>query len=135
MNGKPFLDTNILIYAFATNDVRTEKAEALLAAGGIISVQVLNEFVNVSCRKLGRNWRDIENALGILRTLLDPPIPISVELHEAAVAIARDNRLSFYDSLIIAAAQYAKCNLLYSEDMQDGQTIGDLAIRNPFASR
>jgi predicted nucleic acid-binding protein len=48
MNAKAFLDTNIIIYAFSSNDPRRDKAEALLHAGGIISVQVLNEFVNVS---------------------------------------------------------------------------------------
>ena len=51
MNDKPFLDTNIIVYAFSSNDPRSEKAETLLTAGGIISVQVLNEFVNVSRRK------------------------------------------------------------------------------------
>jgi predicted nucleic acid-binding protein len=102
MNVKPALDTNILIYAFASNDPRSEKAEALLAAGGIISIQVLNEFVNVSRRKLRREWREVEEALSLLRTILDPPIPITIEVHETAVGLARDYGFSFYDSLIIA---------------------------------
>jgi len=132
MSAKPFLDTNVLIYAFAANDPRSGKAEALLAAGGVISVQVLNEFVNVSRRKLGRGWADIESALGVLRTLLDPPLPLTIDLHEAAVAHARDHGFAFYDALIIAAASRSGCNVLYTEDMHHGQGIGRLTIRNPF---
>ena len=132
MSAKPFLDTNVLIYAFAANDPRSGKAEALLAAGGVISVQVLNEFVNVSRRKLGRGWADIESALGVLRTLLDPPLPLTIDLHEAAVAHARDHGFAFYDALIIAAASRSGCNVLYTEDMHHGQSIGRLIIRDPF---
>jgi predicted nucleic acid-binding protein len=65
MNAKPFLDTNILVYAFASNDPRSKLAEDLLAAGGVISIQVLNEFVNVSRRKLAREWVEIEDALSV----------------------------------------------------------------------
>ena len=132
MSAKPFLDTNVLIYAFAANDPRSGKAEALLAAGGVISVQVLNEFVNVSRRKLGRGWADIESALGVLRTLLDPPLPLTIDLHEAAVAHARDHGFAFYDALIIATASRSGCNVLYTEDMHHGQSIGRLIIRDPF---
>src|SRR5438105_271731 len=133
MNDKPFLDTNIVVYAFSANDPRSEKAEALLAAGGVISVQVLNEFVNVSCRKNRRDWDEIQKALHVLKTLLDPPLPVTMELHEAAIAIARSYRYHFYDSLIIAAALRANCALLYSEDLQHEQRIGGLVIHNPFA--
>ena len=133
MNAKPFLDTNILIYAFASNDPRSEEAEDLLAAGGLISIQVLNEFVNVSRRKLRREWREIEEALSVLRTILDPPILLTIEVHEAAVGLARNSGFSFYDSLIIAAAIRAGCRILYSEDMQDGQTVDGMTVRNPFA--
>jgi predicted nucleic acid-binding protein len=132
MNAKPFLDTNILVYAFASNDPRSDRAEALVTAGGVISVQVLNEFVNVSRRKLRREWVEIEDALGVLRTILDPPIPLTIKLHEAAVWLARDHGFPFYDSLIITAAIRAGCGILYSEDMQHGQTVDGVTIRNPF---
>ncbi len=127
-----FLDTNILIYAFALDDPRSEKAEALLSAGGVISVQVLNEFVNVSRRKLRRDWNEIEEALGVLKTLLGAPQPLTIETHEAAIPIARDHGFSFYDSLIIAAAHRAGCSILYSEDLQHGYAIEQLTICNPF---
>jgi predicted nucleic acid-binding protein len=95
---------------------------------------VLNEFVNVSRRKLRREWREIEEALSLLRTILDPPIPITIEVHETAVGLARDYGFSFYDSLIIA--NHAGCRILYSEDMQgmqDGQIVEGVTFRNPFA--
>src|SRR6266480_5695768 len=104
MNVKPFLDTNVLIYAFSSNDPRNQKAEALLAAGGIISVQVLNEFVNVSRRKYRRDWDEIQEALSVLRTLLDPPRPLTMQIHEATIEIARNHGFGFYDSLIVSAA-------------------------------
>jgi predicted nucleic acid-binding protein len=133
MNAKPFLDTNILVYAFATNDPRGIEAEALIAKGGIVSVQVLNEFVNVSRRKLRRPWKEIEAALSVLKTLLDPPLPVTLDLHEAAVRLARVHKLAFYDSLIVAAAAWKKCGILFSEDFQDGRMIEGVTIRNPFA--
>ncbi|MBI1731495.1 MAG: PIN domain-containing protein [Gammaproteobacteria bacterium] len=132
MRVKPFLDTNILIYAFAADDPRSERAEALLAAGGVISVQVLNEFVNVSRRRLRRGWDEIEKAVRVLRTLLEPPVPVTIDLHEAAVTQARNHGFAFYDALIIAAAVQSGCKVIYTEDMHDGQTIGDLKVLNPF---
>jgi predicted nucleic acid-binding protein len=133
MSAKPFLDTNVIIYAFAKNDPRGRAAELLVAAGGTISVQVLNEFVNVSRRKLGRGWIDSEKQLKVLQSLLDPPVPLTLDLHKAAIEVARDHHVSFYDALIIAASAEAKCSVLYSEDMQDGRQIEGITIKNPFA--
>ncbi|MBV8361023.1 MAG: PIN domain-containing protein [Deltaproteobacteria bacterium] len=132
MNAKPFLDTNILIYAVAPEDHRSTIARDLIANGGIVSVQVLNEFVNVARRKLRRDWRQIEGALDLLRRLLDPPIPLTIDLHESAITLAREHRLAFYDALIVAAASRANCAVLFTEDMQDGKRMGTLTIRNPF---
>lgn len=132
MSAKPFIDTNILIYAFASNDSRSEKAEAILGAGGIVSVQVLNEFVNVSRRKQRRDWDEIREILCVLKALIDPPLPVTMEIHEAAIEIARDRGFHFYDSLIVSAAMQAGCSILYSEDLQHGQSIGHLTVHNPF---
>ncbi|HEY7243054.1 MAG TPA: PIN domain-containing protein [Xanthobacteraceae bacterium] len=132
MNAKSFLDTNVIVYAFSSNDPRRDKAEALLRAGGIISVQVLNEFVNVSRRKIRREWDEIQDALGIIKTLLDPPQPITFDTHEAAIGVARKHGFGFYDALIVAAALRAGCSTLYSEDLQTGQVIERLTIHNPF---
>ena len=129
---KPFLDTNVLVYAVLSDDPRCPTAERRLAAGGAISVQVLNEFANVARGKLKWPWLDIEATLTLVRSRTGRVRDISVLTHEAALAIARDHRLSFYDALIVASAIEAGCDVLYSEDMQHGRTIGGLAIVNPF---
>ncbi len=133
MSAKPFLDTNIIVYAFGANDPRSSKAEALIESGGVISVQVLNEFVHVLRRKQGRDWPEVIEALDVLKILLDAPTPMTGELHEAAIKIARRQNFSIYDSLIVAAAQQADCEILYSEDFQHGRRVDRLTIRNPFA--
>jgi predicted nucleic acid-binding protein len=133
MNDKPFLDTNVVLYAFRQDDVRGQVAETLLAAGGTLSVQVLNEFVAVARRKLNKSWKEVHSALDILRVFCPVPVPLTVETHARAVRIAERQGYSIYDSLIIAAALDSGATTLYSEDMRDGQTIDGLTIRNPFA--
>ena len=133
MNGKPFFDTNVVLYAFREGDTRSQVAEALLAEGGIISVQVLNEFVAVALRELNKNWREVRRALNILRALCPQPIPLTIETHERALLVAERYGYSIFDSLIIAAAVVSGASTLYSEDMRDGQKIDGLTIRNPFS--
>ena len=113
-------------------DARAAVAEGLLAAGGNISVQVLNEFAAVARRKLKMSWQEIGEALGAVRALCEPPVPLTVEMHDLALRIAERHGYNIYDALILAAALGVGCELLYSEDMQDGQTIDALTIRNPF---
>jgi predicted nucleic acid-binding protein len=126
-----FFDTNILVYAQQTG-AKADRARALLAGGGKLSVQVLNEFTAVSRRKQGKEWREIGEAISDVLALVEPPLALTLDLHVAARALAEDHRLSFYDALIVASAIEAGCNVLYSEDMQHGRTIGALAIANPL---
>jgi predicted nucleic acid-binding protein len=112
--------------------MRSQVAETLLAAGGALSVQVLNEFVVVARRKLDKNWEEVRRALDILRVFCPEPVPLTVKTHERALDIAERYGYSIFDSLIIAAALHAGASTLYSEDMQDGQAIDGLTIRNPF---
>jgi predicted nucleic acid-binding protein len=133
MSAKYFLDTNVLIYAVAKNDPRASKAEALLADGGVISVQSLNEFVSVARRKLGMSWKEVKEFLDLICIFCPKPAPISFDTHRAALAIAEEYGYSIYDALVASAALEAGCKTLYSEDLQDGQIINrQLTIRNPF---
>ena len=133
MNDKPFLDTNILIYGIGRSDLRTPTAEALLSAGGVVSVQVLNELTSVARRKLGMSWDEVAETLAAIRILCPSPLPVTIETHEAALRIAAQYGYHIYDALVAASALAAKCTTLYSEDFQDGQVIdGRLTIRNPF---
>lgn len=136
MNGvKPFFDTNILLYLFSGDSDKADRAEALLAQGGLISVQVLNEFASVASRKLGLSYPEIRDVLKIIRRVCKIE-SITLETHELGLQVAERHGFSVYDSLIIAAALIAECETLYSENLQSGQVInGRLVIKNPFATK
>jgi predicted nucleic acid-binding protein len=104
------------------------------AAGGVISVQVLNEFVSVASRKLTMRLLEIREALSAVRAACSVE-PLSTATHDVALDLMEGFHLAFYDALIVAAAALAKCSILYSEDMQDAQKIAGVTIRNPFADR
>ena len=126
-----FFDANILVYAQQTGRT-ADRARALFAGGGKLSVQVLNEFTAVSRRKQRRDWHEIAEAISDALALVDPPLALTLDLHAAARVLAEDHRLSFYDALVVATAIEAGCNILYTEDMQHGRKFGSLAIVNPF---
>ena len=131
--AEAFFDTNILLYLLSADPVKAERAEALLASGGVISVQVLNEFASVARRKLALDWPEIREVLTAVRALCRVEA-LSPATHDRALAIAERYGFSIYDSLIIAAASLAGCRTLYSEDMQAGQTIETVTLCNPFVS-
>ncbi len=104
-----------------------------MAAGGIISVQVLNEFVTVTRRKMRFSYAAIAEAVSDIVTLCPDPRALTMATHEMGLRLAARFGFSFYDALIIAAALDAKCDTLLSEDMQHGMHVDRLTIRNPFA--
>ncbi|RDJ22920.1 PIN domain-containing protein [Bosea caraganae] len=129
---RAFLDTNILVYAFS-DDARNAVAEQILGKGGEISIQVVNEFSNVARRKLGFDWLQISEAVDAIRTLARGIHLLDLETHAEAIRLADRYGFSFYDALIVASALRAKCDLLYTEDMQSGLLVdGTLRIENPF---
>jgi len=127
----PFFDTNVLLYAVGAEDSRAERARRLLADGGLISVQALNEFTNVARRKLGQPWAEINEKLGAVRALCEVK-PLTVATHERALALAERYGYQIYDALQLASALENGCSVLYTEDLQNGQQIEGLTIRNPF---
>ena len=130
--AKPFFDTNVLLYLLSANNTKANRAETIIAADGVISVQVLNEFASVATRKLKMTYAEIREILQIVRAVYSVQA-ITIDTHDLSLAIAERFGFSLYDSLIISAALQAGCTLLYSEDMQYGQTIdGQLLITNPF---
>ena len=132
MSAKPFLDTNVILYLLSEDMTKADRAEALLAQGGTVSVQVLNEAANVMTRKLKMDLDEVGDILAGVRHFCEV-VPVTIEIHVQALAITRRFGFSIYDSLIVAAAIDAKCEVLYSEDLQHGQQVGDqLTIINPF---
>ena len=98
-----FFDTNVLVYIASGDPVKADRAEAIIADGGVISVQVLNELANVARRKMQMAWPDAHAFLSMLRGLLTVQ-PITIETHEAGLALAERYNLSIYDAMIAAAA-------------------------------
>jgi predicted nucleic acid-binding protein len=128
-----FFDTNVLVYTI-TDDARGDVARSRLSDGGVISAQVLNEFVRVARKKLRLDWAIIEAALAELRALVNDVRPVALSTHEFAVSLARRDGFDIYDALILAAAIEAGCETLFSEDFQHGRRFGDCTIVNPFLS-
>jgi predicted nucleic acid-binding protein len=127
-----FFDTNVLVYIASGDATKADRAEATIAAGGAISVQVLNELTNVARRKMRMSWADTHAFLTILRGLLTVH-PLTLEIHETGLALAERYGLSIYDAMIAASAFHAGCDTLWSEDMQHGMALdGGLQIINPF---
>jgi predicted nucleic acid-binding protein len=127
-----FIDTNVLVYLASTERAKADRAEAIVSLGGVISVQILNELANIARRKMRMDWRETRDFLSAVRGLLTVQ-PVTVETHEAGLAFAERYKLSVYDGMIVAAAFQAGCDVVWSEDMQDGMVLGEgLRIANPF---
>jgi predicted nucleic acid-binding protein len=139
LSEKFFIDTNILVYSFDSEDQKKGKTSfqiietALKTGKGNISFQVVQEFLNVACRKFSvpMSPEDAQIYLGmVLRPLCT--VFSSISLYAKSLEISDRYRYSFYDSIIIASAQELSCKYLLTEDMNHGQEIEGLKIVNPF---
>jgi predicted nucleic acid-binding protein len=132
--AEAFFDTSVVLYLLSAETRKADRAEALLAAGGAISVQVLNEFAAAARRKRLLDWVELREALSAVRTVC-VTYPVTEEIHDRALDVAERYGFAVYDSTIVAAAQAAGCRTLFSEDLQHGQVVdGTLTVRNPFTS-
>jgi len=134
--AKIFIDTNILIYSMDQFDpVKRERCRALLKSlkndlRGVISTQVLQEFYVAATKKLGAEplvVKDILNSLERFETVIIVP-----DIIKDAIDCGIINRLSFWDALIIIAAESANCERLWSEDLNAGQVIRGVLVENPL---
>jgi predicted nucleic acid-binding protein len=131
-NDRCFFDTNVLLCLLSGDNVRADRAETIISNGGVISVQVLNEFASVASRKLGLSYSDIRETLKTIREVCILQ-PLTLETHELGLEIAESYGFSLYDSMIVSAALQSGCTDLFSEDMQHGQKIeAKMVITNPF---
>ena len=139
MNDKYFLDTNIIVYSFSDESPAKKAAAsdliktAIETQKGVISFQVIQEFLNVATRKF-KSPLKANDADRYLKLALDPICKVysSMELYSQALDIMERWQYSFYDSLIIAAALKAECKILYTEDLRHEQKIYSMQIINPF---
>src|ERR1035438_1534289 len=139
MSDRYFLDTNIFVYSFdRSSAAKAQRAaqlirEALTTRKGVISYQVVQEFFNVALRRFSQPMQaaDAEQYLStVFRPLLG--VHSSQALYAEALHLHAQSGLSWYDSLIVSAAIQARCDLLFTEDLQHGQRFGGLQVRNPF---
>ena len=129
--SKPFLDSNIVLYLLSGDAAKAELVQALLEAGAVISVQVLNEVTSVCLRKLKMPWQEVDALLLAVKAACEV-LPLTVASHEKAVELAKRFQLSFYDANIVACALLSSSPVLLSEDMHSGLLIDGLLIQNPF---
>ncbi len=139
MSDKFFIDTNIFVYSLDPADPHKARiAEGLVTRGvdsrlGVISYQVVQEFMNVSLRQFKATMTVTELELFFFKILLPMmTIPSSSGLFLEALRLHKANQIAWYDSLIVAAAIQGDCEILYSEDLQHERQFGDLVIQNPF---
>lgn len=139
MSGRFFLDTNIFVYSFdAGSPKKAAESRGLIrkaieTRGGIVSYQVVQEFFNVALRRFAKPMTGLE-AEQYLATTFAPLLSVhsSPALYAEALRIGARFHLAWYDALIVASAIEGQCDVLYSEDLQDGQRIGGVTISNPF---
>ena len=131
MSADAFHDSNVPLYLISDDTVKAGRAEDLLAEGGTISVQVLNEVAAVARRKHKAPWPAIEELLAGLRSVCRVE-PLNLATHQRALLLAKRYGFHIYDACIVASAIEAGCRTLYSQDMQHGQVIEGLTVIDPF---
>ena len=135
-----FLDTNILVYTFdSRSPLKRARANDLVARAldtrlGIISYQVVQEFLNVATRKFPKPMQAAEAQLYLARILMPlcEVFPDS-SLYSQALSICGETQFSFYDALIVASAITGDCRILWTEDLQHKRRVRNVEILNPFA--
>ena len=142
MSGKRFLDTNIFVYAVdrAAPRQKHEVAQNLIREGirnhdTVVSYQVVQEFLNTAIRRFS-SAITVADAQDYITAVFQPLLAVhsSIELFHDALDIRGRYKLSWYDSLIVAAASISDCGVLYSEDLSHGMKIRGVRIENPFRS-
>src|SRR6476646_4098991 len=139
MRGRFFLDTNVFAYAFdAKSPAKARRAAQLMrlaadTGNGVVSYQVVQEFFNLAFRRFEQPM-NVAEAEQYLITVFRPLLAVhsALALYVEAMRLTGKYRLSWYDSIIVAAALQSQCGVLYSEDFQHGQEIEGLRIENPF---
>ncbi len=132
MSARAFIDSNIVLYLLSADVTKADRAEAVIAAGGVVSVQVLNEVTNVARRKLRMAWAETDELIAGLRSACAVE-PLTLQTHDTGRRLAARYGLSVYAAMIASAALLAGCDRLFSEDMQHGLLLDrQLRVCNPF---
>jgi predicted nucleic acid-binding protein len=126
------LDTNVIVYLAESDSGKRARSKALVAEGGWISAQVMNEVAAVARRKIRLAWPAVHELLALVRSFLIIE-PLTLATHEQTLFVAERYKLDVYDSAVVASALLAGCDTLWSEGMHHGLVVeGILTIRNPY---
>ena len=136
--GRAFFDSNVIVYAMSPSEpAKFKAARALLGSAvegrrGVVSAQVLGETFVTLTRKVP-NPLPREAALANIKALSClRVVPLTGALVFRAIELQGKHQLSYWDALIVAAAEDAGCAVLWSEDLSDGRVYGPVTVRNPF---
>lgn len=130
-DSDPFIDTNVLIYLLDSDPAKAERSRQVLQAGGVISVQTLNEITNVMRRKLSSSWPEVREFLDLVKVFCEVTDVTHAD-HQLGLEISERYGLQVFDSILLATASRCGCTKMLSEDMQHNQLIGSLQIENPY---
>ena len=133
-----FIDTNVLVYADSTDEPRKQRIAIDLLRHlrfehlGVLSTQVLNEYIQVGLRKLGLSHTHLREQLHCYRQL--DVVVMTPDTIDLALDLHQKHALSYWDALIVASAHIAGCSVLLTEDMGTGEVLAGVKLVNPFAS-
>ena len=139
MSDRFFLDTNIFVYSFdESSPKKADRALELIQSGvaarkGVVSYQVVQEFFNVALCKFSQPM-SVSDAEQYLAAVFRPLLTVhsSQSIFSEALQLSGQHHLSWYDALIVSAANQSECGILYTEDLHPGQRFGKVRITNPF---
>ncbi len=138
MAERSFIDTNVLIYAEASDAPAKQRTALDLLkrlyeeAQGVLSTQVLQEYCNVALKKLRLPVQHVRAQLDLYEQF--EVIQVTPAIIHAGLDLHQTRSVAFYDAIIVASAQIAGCNVLWTEDLHAGEIVGGVRIVNPFAA-
>jgi predicted nucleic acid-binding protein len=136
MAGRSFIDTNVLVYAEASDEPLKQQAALALIKRlyenneGVLSTQILQEYCNVALKKLRLPTTHIRAQLDLYEQF--EVVQVTPAIIRAGLDLQQTRSVSFFDSIVLASAHAAGCNVIWSEDMNTGEVINCMQITNPF---
>ncbi len=136
MAGRSFIDTNVLVYAEASDEPLKQQAALALIKRlyenneGVLSTQILQEYCNVALKKLRLPTTHIRAQLDLYEQF--EVVQVTPAIIRAGLDLQQTRSVSFFDSILLASAHAAGCNVIWSEDMNTGEVINGMQITNPF---
>ena len=137
MATRSFIDTNVLVYAEASDEPHKQRlALALLkslydANLGVMSTQVLQEYCNVALKKLKLPAQHVRAQLDLYEQF--EVVQVTPQIIRAGLDLHQTRSVGFFDAIVLASAHAAGCNVIWTEDMNAGEVVNGVCISNPFA--